>query len=43
MAILMTHQLADSVQIRIETPDLLATIANRILGELKTRTKRLLE
>lgn len=35
--------LADSVQIRFETPDLLAAIANRILAELTAGTQRLLE
>ena len=35
--------LADSVQIHIEAPDVLAVIANRVLAALKAGTQKLLE
>jgi len=35
--------LADSVQIHIETPDVLAMIASRLLAALKAGTQKLLE
>jgi hypothetical protein len=37
------HVLADSVQIRIEAPDFLAMLANRVLAALKAGTQKLLE